>query len=288
MNFSESQIAIYIETINNILTCIHKKKFIDANLMASSSISELSKIKTELRDECKKNNVFLFEQIFKLLRSHSQYWELIVNGNFSKSWNKLQDCLDYVRTIKKFSSKESPLISFYEKQLIALEKTYPYTIFFSVGIVVDTYICSLCGLDIDSLDCPHIAGELYAGEIACEIVQGENVHLDHVAITEHPKDKRCVLNAYEDDAPQFGIQLKLSEYIKTDKIKPLGFQEISKISYKMKNPKYKKLNRNSTCFCGSNKKFKNCCIHNQLVNTVHFEFIAHDKLPHSVFEITLA
>ncbi|OZT86679.1 hypothetical protein CIK04_00635 [Vibrio sp. 03_296] len=25
-----------------------------------------------------------------------------------------------------------------------------------------------------------------------------------------------------------------------------------------------------TCFCGSNKKFKNCCINNQLVNAVHF------------------
>ncbi|OZT83939.1 hypothetical protein CIK04_15395 [Vibrio sp. 03_296] len=278
MDFSESQVSGYIKAIHEILACIDGKRFIEANILASSAISRLLKIKSGLRDE-QKNNVFLFEQTFKLLQSNSQYWESIVEGDFSESWNKLQDCLDYVRRLKKFSSKESPLLSFYEKQLVALEGTYPYTLFSSIGMVVDKYICSLCGLDIDSLDCPHIVGELYAGEIAYGVVQGEGAYLDHVAITEHPKDKRCILNPYKNNAPQFSVQLKLSGYIKEDKMKPLGFQKISKIIYKRHNPDYKKLSRNAACFCGSNKKFKNCCINNQLVNAVHFEFISDEGSP---------
>ncbi len=287
MGSSEFQVNKYIDAIHEILKCIDDKNYVEVNLLISTSLSTLSVKKSRLDDESQKNQLFLYEQVFKFLESNSHYWNSIINDEFSESWNKLQDCLDYIRRIKKFSSTENLLISFFEKQLVALEETYPYTLFSSVGMVVDMYKCSLCGLDIDSLDCPHMVGELYAGEIAYGIAQGEGSYLDHVAITENPQDKRCVLNSFENNSYQFAVQRQLAEYIKDDKMKPLDFHEVSKIYYKMGNPDYKKLNRNASCFCGSDKKFKSCCINKQTVDAVHFEFIRNKNLPNKAFKSDL-
>ena len=89
--------------------------------------------------------------------------QLIKLGKFSESWGALQDCLDYLSTVRRFSEID---ICAFEDQLVELEKTYPYNIFLSAGLIVDAYECTLCGQDINSLDCIHRMGHLYRGQVA--------------------------------------------------------------------------------------------------------------------------
>lgn len=75
-----------------------------------------------------------------------------------------------------------------------LEKLYPYNVFVSVGVIIDQFECSICGLDIYSESCPHLPGELYRRVVARAVVK-EIVGFDHVALVTDPADKRRSLEA---------------------------------------------------------------------------------------------
>jgi hypothetical protein len=246
----------------------------DFNLAINQSdtvLKNLCYLKNNSTVENVKNDIFISEQFIKLLSCVAKYWLSITNQEFSNSWLVLQDVLDYLRSIKKFHKKRNLTVNFIEKQFVALESSYPYRLFSSVGIVVDYYKCSVCGLDIDSFECTHLKGELYNGDIAYGIAN-EILHFDHCALVENPLDKRCAI-AIEDNSEQFGVQRSLSEYVNKGRLLPFNFKNIEVISYKKNNPDYIDLPRNSRCYCGSNIKFKKCCITKKMVDHNHYKFI---------------
>src|SRR5207248_465217 len=99
------------------------------------------------------NDLYVLDRYVDFLEAYSLLWEKILDQHFGDSWSVLQDCLSLLRVIKKFSNID---VTFFEDQLIELEQTYPYNIFFSVGAVVDRFDCSLCGWDIISDECLHM------------------------------------------------------------------------------------------------------------------------------------
>ncbi|MEJ2650015.1 MAG: hypothetical protein P8016_16595, partial [Sedimentisphaerales bacterium] len=151
------------------------------------------------------NELFVFRSYIQFLILYANIWEKLAEQKYGNSWNSLQDAISQYRIIKKFSCEndESRFLPFFENQLISLEKLYPYNVFFSIGAVVDYYECSICGLDIDSDECPHFKGELYGGIMAVAIAKNIR-QLDHVSMVKHPADRRCVVK-YEDDGEQFKL-----------------------------------------------------------------------------------
>lgn len=254
-----------------ILRSINQCEFNLAINTADIFLAKLNELKGTYSLEEVKNDIFISEQFIKLLSCVAKYWLAITSQKFSNSWLVLQDVLDYLRSIKKFHEKRNLVVNFIEKQFIALESSYPYQLFSSIGIVVDYYKCSVCGCDLDSFECEHLKGELYNGNVAYGIAN-KILHFDHVALVEKPLDKRCVI-AIEDNSEQFGVQMNLSKYINKAKLQPFSFKNIEVISYKKNNPDYVNLPRNARCFCGSNLKFKKCCLSKKTIEHKHFEFI---------------
>lgn len=214
----------------------------------------------------------LFDDLYVLRRyvdffgSYGQLWRLIANEEFSASWMKLQDALDSLRLVRRFSNID---ISALEEQLIELEKTYPYNVFFSVGALVETFECSICGHDIDSFHCPHRKGHLYRGRMAVGIAR-KIVNLDHIAVVDQPEDRRCVVT-YKDTGEQFKLIRFLSVLLKERKFAVSDFG-LLRFSKRLKpNPQYRKLGRNELCYCGSGAKFKRCCLGNVYVEGDHVD-----------------
>ena len=48
--------------------------------------------------------------------------------------------------------------------------------------------CSICGHEYE--DCEHLKGKPYMGKF-CSVIVREVAELDHVAVVDHPADKRC-------------------------------------------------------------------------------------------------
>ena len=211
------------------------------------------------------NDLYVLKRVINFYNSLSRYWEHIYNSKYSDSWSSLQDCLDLLRTIKRFASNNRLYkLEKYESLLLDIEKIYPYRIFSSMGIEIGFYECSICNKDIDSFDCPHEIGNLYKGEMAYGIAKGIS-SIDHVAMVKNPQDKRCVV-AYEDNSAAFkGLQYINNLLINRHIFPTKFFIEISK--RRVNNSEYKKIGKNEICYCGSNKKFKKCCINKKYIVT---------------------
>lgn len=216
------------------------------------------------------NDFFVLLRFADFLFSYSQFWRKLLNKEFSSSWNSLQDSLDLLRLIKRFSAIN---IVFFENQLLELEKAYPYNIFLSIGATFEYFKCSLCGLDIDSIECPHMQGELYGGKMAQAIAQNM-IEASHISLVPVPKDKRCVV-AYEDTVEQFKLVRELANLINTEKFKIFDFVELQFSTKFILNPNYVKLGRNEPCYCQSGKKFKKCCILKRFIEDKHVDFMVY-------------
>lgn len=225
--------------------------------------------RTERAPEELLNDFYVLDKYTNFLSAYADLWNSILNQKFSSSWDSLQDALDLLRLVKRFSQID---IEFFETQLIELEKIYPYNVFFSIGATVERFDCSICGVDIDTEECPHMRGHLYGGVMVHAIVQ-KIVEMDHVSIVLHPEDKRCVVR-YDDTGEQFKLVRYLSELITSGKLQILNFGLLKFSKRRQPNPEYRKIGRNEPCFCGSGKKFKNCCVSMEYVEGDHVDILA--------------
>jgi hypothetical protein len=254
---------------------LHELQFRDAKDVLAPIEDKANQLTSQ--DELVLNDIFLLKQILSLHSSLITMWEKIYKREYSSSWNDLQNCLDRLRSINKFSlnNQKSEVLDFFEKQLLILEKLYPYNIFFSMGMEVALYECSICGKNIDSFECEHDIGELYNGEIAIGIAK-DIIDINHISMVENPMDKRCVVQ-YEDNGHQFkGLQFVNSQ-LRSNQLTPITLYDVDETPRKIPNENYVELKRNEECFCGSNKKFKKCCINKKYILKEHIELIIHHE-----------
>ncbi len=215
------------------------------------------------------NDLYVIEKYLDFLQQYGQVWRLVSQREFGNSWHRLQDCLDSLRLIRKFSGID---ILQFEAQLLTLEKCYPYNVFFSIGASVDHFECSVCGNDIDSFECVHRKGELYSGRMAYGIARNIT-NFNHIAMVDQPADKRCVVS-YADDGPQFKLLRFLSELLNSRAIPVLQFGRLEFSKRLVPNPEHRKLARNEPCYCRSGKKFKSCCSAQAFMEIDHVDIVA--------------
>jgi hypothetical protein len=256
-----------------VLASINARRFEQGRDLVSdlrttlASARELVTVEVENDDHLA--DLFVLDRYVELCSIYGALWQSIIQQRFSASWNALQDALDSLRLIKRFSQID---VLFFEDQLLALEQAYPYKVFFSVGMTVKMFECSLCGKDIDSEACLHRRGHLYSGEMAYGIARAV-AELDHVSVVTRPEDKRCVAS-FEDTAEQFGLIRYVSELTASGQLRISDFTRLHFSKRIVRNPHYVKVGRNCPCFCGSGKKFKRCCISKEVLEGDHAEVVA--------------
>lgn len=256
------------------LVALNELRFLDSKQAIAELHTRLAAARAA--EECPEdyllNDFYILNKYVGFLSFYVETWHRIIKHEFSTSWNSLQDSLDLLRLIKRFSGID---ISFFETQLVELERTYPYNVFFSIAATVDHFECSICGLNLDSHECPHMRGQLYAGVMAYGIARKIR-EVDHVSIVTHPRDKRCVVR-YDDSGEQFKLVRHLSTLVASKKFQISDFAYLRFSKRQSQNPDYQKLGRNERCFCGSGMKFKRCCISKVYVERDHVDIVAEPR-----------
>jgi hypothetical protein len=254
----------------SVLSAFNQFQFIEGQKTVSDLKAFLEKERGSpaSTEESYLNDLYVLDCYVHFLSDYGLLWERIHDQKFGDSWVCLQNALDRLRLLKRFS--DIP-ISFFEVQLTELEKMYPYEIFFSAGMVVEGLECNICGLDIDSDECCHIRGELYSGKMAAAIVT-KIVKFDHGALVRNPVDKRCVVQ-YENTGHQFNVIRYLSNLLIAKQCLISDCWHLTHAKRQVRNPAYQKIGRNESCFCGSGKKFKRCCIFKEYVDEDQFRIV---------------
>ncbi len=223
---------------------------------------------TSIEDEDTLNDLAVLGFLARFLSEYAIFWERVTKRNYEPSWIALQDCLDSIRLMKRVSRID---VARFEDQLWQLENVYPYKMFASIGCIAGRVECSICGQDIDSLDCVHRRGELYRGKMAYGIVR-EIKHFDHVAMTENPEDKRCIMKLKGSDY-EFPAIDWLADHLMAKNFKVSDFMRVQVSERRKRDEKIARQGRNEPCQCGSGHKFKGCCGAKEYITYPHAEFI---------------
>lgn len=183
----------------------------------------------------------------------------------------MQECISQLEILSKncLNNQLNEVLIFISKQLFAIEKLFPHKMFISSGLIVDSYTCSICNENIDTDKCIHIVDRLYCGEYAIAIAN--NARFDHVAWVERPAYRTCTIQ-YADDDKFFDDIRKLSKLILDKRNQVLHIYD-----YDLRKD-YIKLGRNEICYCGSNNKFKKCCLNKGYIEYDHIKLFTNKSL----------
>ncbi len=228
---------------------------------------EMKKAAVTLLDENTANQCYVVQEYFNLLMAFSSFWQLIWLGEYNASWGKLQNAIDYLDSIERFTDDQGFFyLNLFDGQLRQLEKLYPYQLFQSVEMVIQEQHCSICKKGSFDPVCTHIPGNLYYGEMAVTIVT--KADLIAFSLVEHPADKRCVV-IYEDNSDAFKAIRTFASGVKF----PMQLFELEHTVRKMDVSEIHSVGRNDTCPCGSGKKYEKCCLPKGFIEKPHIEII---------------
>lgn len=219
---------------------------------------EIKEISIQQKDEYLANAQYVFKKYFLLFCALRRYSDMLKNKEYKASWDKLQDCFDIIKCVGKFTAEGNryELTTLYDL-LLEYEALYPYRFFCSSEFIIEEATCSICGKSVLGLECPHIKDELYWGEPAVhEIKKIKEVR--GVALVSHPEDKRCIIQAADENISDEERFRKLDNFVGLN----FPFLQMFSIDCKIEkrtNDEYKGIERNAPCPCGSGKKFKKCC-----------------------------
>lgn len=231
----------------------------------------------ENQNENVANSTYVICSYLKILSNYAIYWKYLEEGKYRESWDVLQNCLDSLICVSRFTEDRSVYcLELWDQHLRMLEKLYPFRVFSSIEMVIKHAKCSICGRSIIDFNCEHIPGNLYWGEMAYSIV--EDAELKAVAMVSHPLDKRCVVEAQGDDRPK-EEKYQLLHYFFTNNKDPLRMFDIEEIPRLYFNEKYLTYRRNDKCLCGSGKKFKKCCGESKYEKGIHYKIVFKNRMP---------
>jgi hypothetical protein len=218
------------------------------------------------------NQIFVVNLLLRILCDYSEYWDKVTTHDFVASWNILQDIQDGLRVLKRHCGEYQKIrLGIIENQAVTIEKLYPYKVFASAEFVLSDVTCSICGKNIESLECPHIKGELYDGEIAYGIV-GKIETVNAMALVDHPQDKRCVVSIMNTEE-NFSAVAYLAELMNRQRISPWHIFGVKQTTRKKPIVELGKLDDHDNCPCGSGKYYKDCCLKVGYVEVPHMEIL---------------
>lgn len=176
------------ETLKRITRCSELQR--NAIKSLNDLRSEISSLKSEAIEEKQENlaNMFLgYECACGTLIAELEMWILLKQEDPDSAWDKLviaqEAAIGAVRAHPGFSH----LGQHYERLEAIEELVFPPQVFMSSGMLVEHLECSICNKEYES--CEHLVGKPYMGEF-CQLIL-RDIKLNHVAIVDHPADKRC-------------------------------------------------------------------------------------------------
>lgn len=242
-----------------------------------SYLSQVKQIGRDTNNEMLANSQFVFDKYFLLFCNYCAYFNLLAKKEYRSSWNKLQDCLDLAIEVGRFTGIENRLeVPEIIDLLSTYEELYPFKVFTSAEFIIDKSHCSICGKPMQSLDCPHIRGDLYWGECAVEIVDKIS-DVRAIAMVTHPLDKRCILEVKDDEVSDEEKFIVLDKFCEK-KINPFQKFEFTIETQKYKSDSVVQKNKYAECSCGSGKLYKDCCFKKKTSNVQSGKIRLLDKI----------
>ncbi|ABK61776.1 YecA family protein [Clostridium novyi] len=254
---------------NIILNLNNKKGLIDKDII--NNLQELKQIYVRQNDQNKAKEIWCIQQVIKIKNHYINAFNNLKKKKYFEAWK------DYERVEVEFTflrrhfnySNNLYNLEFIECYSRKFQKLFPYVLFMSRESIIKKSKCSICGKEISlRKSCGHKIGEIYNGEMCFRNVV--DMEFLAMAIVKNPADKFAVL-FLKDKEYDYSMLQNLINYLDN----PYDKWDLKIL--KELNPKYKNVGRNEKCPCGSQKKYKKCCLKNDNDKIEHYKIVLYDK-----------
>lgn len=218
---------------------------------------EIIRLKDEaiqLADESSANYLWCLEQVFKIQREYTQAISNLKNGKFEDAWNLFDHAdikLGYLEINFDIGQTKDPYhLMFIGKMIKEYQKLFPYRHFFSREAVIKGEKCSICNQKISLRHpCGHKPGYLYMGKLCLREIT--DYEFKAISIVTDPFDKYAILKL-EGQEYDYGMLEALMPEIENP------YTDFTIETVMVKKDEFKNVGRNTSCPCGSGKKYKYC------------------------------
>ncbi len=261
-------------TYNEIINYLNRKNLsLDQNVY--DEIENLRNNAIAEKNETNANRYWCIRQIYIIQRNYLNMFANLKNKEYEKAWNTLEKIdialsflkknIEYInRSLEDFNLKHI------QKTILNYEKLFPYFIFLSREGIIKKEECSICGKTVSLRGgCKHKPGKLYMGEMCSRIVT--DYQIIAASLVRDPFDKYAILHI---DGQKYNY--KMLETLLPNLNSPYDYWDIEELP--MLKPEYKNLGRNDRCPCGSNKKYKKCCLGTKKIYSTHYKILL--NIPH--------
>jgi len=151
----------------------------------------------EQRDEDTANLLLAMRCGCKAVRAELNMWLALKNQDWGTAWSELVDAQDFIQSaqVAHTFTRTKDIQNLREKYNWIETFVFPPQTYLSPGLVVDQFLCSICGDDYQ--DCEHIAGLPYWGQICSRIIEEATVR--EVSVVDEPEDKNCRITHFSTD-----------------------------------------------------------------------------------------
>ncbi len=221
-------------------------------------------------NECILNERWFLDHFITLNIKYIQAFRLLKKKDFQSAWNQIIDCESIINNLlgNPFIQGLEEVTEDIKNKIEKYQKLFPYKMFASAGYITKEKICNICDTSkLSNNTCKHIKGKVYRG-IMCSFIVTE-AELKHVALTENPDNRRCIL------IPQnYSYDYSLLEFLISKLNEPFNNWDFSESIRNYPHSDFYHLDpQKALCPCRSGNIYKDCCLTNSSgVAGKHIEF----------------
>ena len=196
-----SQFAASYEAYRLVATLsfsLRKKRLMLTEI--SHSLSECVRVVNAARSAGHDDNATQWRKIQEFLSAQQEeikMWIFLAQKNFHAAWEALVRAQGAAHWAARWLPNFDPAQQL-EEQLALIERVvFPKQQFFSPSMIIaeDDIECTVC--HSRGSQCDHIAGEIYAGEVACRIIHNLK-GLREISLVDNPANKYARAISYKD------------------------------------------------------------------------------------------
>jgi len=218
-------------------------------------------LKENNQEEAKR--IWCFQQTLKIQENYLIAYRQMKHGYFYEAWCTLEQCeLSSGFLSSHFSiCDDEYLLNFINKHVEQYQSLFPYGMFFSPEILVKEKKCNICRKRVSiRKPCGHEVGEIYNGEMCGRLV--ENIEFLGISFVKSPVQKYSVLFMTDQKTGKKvdHYSYSLIRYLIKRLQSPFDSWDVHWTKRRHPHSKFKYVGRNDKCPCGSEEKYKNCCL----------------------------
>lgn len=239
-----------------------------------NSINIIKSKAVDNADEDLANYMWCLQQIYIIQKKYISAYLLLKEKIFEEAWllfDRIE--ISIISLMDNFDMSVNKYnIEFILNNIRNFQKLYPYEYFLSRESIIKSEKCTICGRKVTLRNaCEHKIGKLYNGEICLHEIT--DFEFKCMALVKNPFDKFSYIQIQDKEYNYEMIEI-LSQELKSPYEK--WHIEDSKII----KPEFRKIGRNEKCPCGSNKKYKKCCMDTEKELMSHHKIIFESSYKH--------